>query len=70
MMGFGLIFLVLIIGVIAYAAGWRPDFLNGRSSQFSSKDANQTPLHILKERYAQGEISKEEYLEMRNDLER
>jgi putative membrane protein len=70
MMGFGLIFLVLIIGVIAYAVGWRPDFLTGRTSQFSSTDANQTPLHILKERYAQGEISKEEYLEMRNDLER
>jgi putative membrane protein len=64
MMGFGLLFPLLIIGVIAYAMGWRPEFLN----QGAPHQAQKTPLEILKERYARGEISQEEYHQMRQDL--
>jgi len=66
MMGFGLIWILLIVGVIAIALGWRPDFLQGR--QFTSQ-SGKTALDILKERYARGEISREEYEGMRRDLQ-
>lgn len=66
MMGFGLIFVILIIGAVAYAVGWRPQFNQTRSA---SNNQNQTPLDILKSRYARGEISREEYEQMRRDLE-
>lgn len=68
MMGFGLIWLILIVGVVAYLLGWRPENLNlGEPRQRRSEKA---PVEILKERYARGEITKEEYERMRADLER
>ena len=65
MMGFGLIFFLLIIGLVAYALGWRPQF----SNQAAPQENQQTPLEILKLRYARGEISQEEYQQLRRDLE-
>lgn len=68
MMGFGLIWLLLIVAVIAYLMGWRPEDLNlGRPRDRTDEKA---PLDILKERYARGEITKEEYERTRADLER
>lgn len=64
MMGFGLILTLVIVGGIAYALGWRPQLdQTGRASTSS------TPLEILKARYARGEIRREEYEKMRQDLE-
>jgi putative membrane protein len=62
MMGFDLL-LIVIVGAIAYAIGWRPQFRQTKSTQ-----TGQTPLEILQARYAQGEISREEYEQMRLDL--
>jgi putative membrane protein len=64
MMGFGLIIPVLVIGGIAYALGWRPQV-----NQTGPTQTGQTPLELLKERYARGEISQEEFDQMRRDLE-
>ena len=64
MMGFGLIIPLLLIGGIAYALGWRPQF-----NQTGSAQTSETPLALLKARYARGEISREEYDQMRLDLE-
>jgi putative membrane protein len=64
MMGFGLIIPLLVIGAIAYALGWRP-----QSNQTRPAQTSQTPLELLKARYARGEISREEYDQMRLDLE-
>lgn len=61
MMGFDLL---LIVGVIAYALGWRPQFNQTRPAQTS-----QTALEILKARYARGEISREEYVQARDALQ-
>lgn len=61
MMGFELI---LIVGVIAYALGWRPQFNLPGPAQTS-----QTPLEILKARYVRGEITREDYEQARHDLE-
>ena len=63
MMGFGLIIPLLLIGGIAYALGWRPQF-----NQSGPAETKQTPLELLKERYARGEITREQYDQMRLDL--
>lgn len=62
MMGFGLVFTLLVIGLVAYLLGWRPEV--GRLA----RPEGGTALEILKERYARGEISREEYEQMRRDL--
>ena len=64
MMGLGLIVPLLLIGLVAYALGWRPQF-----NQTGSVQTSQTPLEILKARYARGEISREEYDQIHRDLE-
>lgn len=61
MMGFELI---LIVGAIAYALGWRPQF-----NQPGPAQTSQTPLETLQARYARGEITSEEYGQIRRDLE-
>ena len=64
MMGFGLILTLGIVAAIAYAFGWRPQF-----NQTGRAQNSEAPLEILKARYARGEISREEYEQMRRDLE-
>jgi putative membrane protein len=64
MMGFGLIVVLLLIGVVAAAVGWRP-----QSNQMGSDQTTRTPLEIVKARYARGEISREEYDQVRMDLQ-
>jgi putative membrane protein len=64
MMGFWLIVPLLLIGAVASALGWRPQFNPTGATQTS-----QTPLEILKARYASGEISREEYDQIHHDLE-
>ncbi len=64
MMGFELILVVaVIVGAIAYAQGWRPKF-----NQSGPANSSQTPLEILKDRYARGEITRDEYDQIRRDL--
>jgi putative membrane protein len=64
MMGFGLIIPLLVIGGIAYALGWRPQV-----NQTGPAQTTQTPIELLKARYARGEISREEYEQVRRELE-
>lgn len=64
-MGFGLIFTVLIIGAIVYGLGWRPQ---GQNTLFTSPSNGKSALDITKERYARGELSQEEFEQIRRDL--
>ncbi len=56
--------LILVAGIIAYALGLRPQFNRIKPAQTS-----QTPVEILKARYASGEITREEYEQRCRDLE-
>jgi uncharacterized membrane protein len=60
MMGFDLL---LIVAAIAYALGWRPQF-----NQTGPAQTSQTPFEILKARYARGEITREQYELMKQDI--
>jgi putative membrane protein len=57
----GLILLVLIIVLIYFL------FKSSKTGGFGQA-SNETPLDILKKRYARGEITKEQFEEMRKDL--
>ncbi|MFO7790216.1 MAG: SHOCT domain-containing protein [Bacteroidota bacterium] len=54
----GLILLIVVIWVIA-------KMVKGNNQ---IQESNKTPLDILKERYAKGEIDKEEFEERKKDL--
>jgi putative membrane protein len=63
--GFGWVFMalfwVLVILAIVALAKWLSSNRNGGSTR--------RPLDILQERYARGEITREQYEQMRRDLE-
>ncbi len=63
MFGFFLIPLA-IIGTILFVLGWKPQLPQTKPPEFG-----QTPLEILKTRYARGEITREEYEQARRALE-
>ncbi len=60
-----LVFWALIIGGIALLVVW---FARNAGRASLTTGTGETPLDILKARYARGEISKQQYEEMRHDL--
>ena len=60
----GLLILVALVVVVVLLLSRSPA---GRGKA-ESTPASQTPLEILKERYARGEITREEYQEMGRDI--
>lgn len=69
MMGLGWIFMVLVwvlivVGIIALIR-WL-----GITSSNRNEAQQKTPLQIIQERYARGEIEQEEYEQKRRDLEK
>lgn len=63
-----LFFLVVIIGLaILLLSGLFPRMKDGERS-YRSSGRGEAPMEILKRRYAAGEISKEEFAEMREEL--
>ncbi len=63
----GALFALVIVGLIALAAAIaRPSHVTPMTPVSA---ANQTPLDILKTRYARGEITKEQYEQLKRDLE-
>ncbi|MBC8450183.1 MAG: SHOCT domain-containing protein [Chloroflexi bacterium] len=81
MMGFGmgglwLLFMIVFWVVIIALAVWLlsslfPGVKSISSSPFTAQrgELTESPLEILKQRYARGEISKTEYEDMRQSLE-
>lgn len=69
-MGFGLIFLVLIFGGVILLGLWmvKALFPNGQKPLESQKDRELPPEEILDLRYARGEITRDQYDQMKQDL--
>lgn len=68
-MGFGMLFMGLFWILLIAGAVWLAGvlFQTGRSQNFPGGD-NQTPREVLDQRYARGEITREQYELMRQDL--
>jgi len=68
-MGFGWIFWLVVIGVAIWAVIRLTSQNTQTRSDYSDSGKNrETPLDILKKRYARGEITETEYEEMRKKL--
>jgi len=69
--GFGLIGLlfnlVIIIGVVVLVV-WAVKRFTSGNTNWNQASGNQSPRDILQARYARGEITREQYQQMLNDL--
>ncbi len=68
MMGGGGIFGILILGLVVFLAIRLYNNSNGFSTRNNSYTRKNDPLETLKEKYAEGEISEEEYERKRKIL--
>ncbi len=66
--GYGGMFMgmILLIALVAAAIWW---FTKGAGSKDHGRLPRETPLDILKKRYAKGEIMKDEFEKIKKDLE-
>ncbi len=64
-MGFGWFFMI-ILGVLIIAGFLY--IVQAITSRYMRTDANETPIDILKKRFAKGEISKEDFERMKDDI--
>lgn len=68
-MGFGNIWMIIFWIVIIAIGIWALASLFPRAGDSTSTKSENDALTILKQRYARGELSKEEYQSIRHDLE-
>ncbi len=72
-MGFGLVFMIafwllIVAGVVALIR-WLLQSQTGRDQGAADRPRDKTPLEIVQERYARGEIERDEYEQKKRDLE-
>ncbi|NMC35270.1 MAG: SHOCT domain-containing protein [Veillonellaceae bacterium] len=68
-MGWMMFGMLLFWGVIIFAAVWFVGLLfQGGTSQSNSPDSSQTPSQVVDLRYSRGEITREQYEQMKKDL--
>ena len=69
--GFGMIIWIVVLIVVIWLIirlVTRNDATAGRGTQHTLPE-NESPLDVLQKRYARGEITREQYLDMKKDLE-
>jgi len=59
--------LIVILGIIWFAI-WLTNRMRHNTSMMDTPSAMISPIEILQARYARGEINREQYLEILNDL--
>lgn len=60
----------LLVVIVLAAAAIKYLFSGGTRSTSGSREDRNRALEVLEERYARGEINREEYLQKRDDLKR
>jgi putative membrane protein len=73
-MGFGLLFMILfwgliILGIVALVRWLMRESQAGRQQDWRAPPRDKTPLEIVQERYARGEIDRAEFEQKRQDLQ-
>lgn len=71
MMGFGFIWILIVWGVIIAAAIWLGKALLNRGGDLGgilAGGGNKSAIEILENRYARGEITREEFENMKKDI--
>ncbi len=63
-----MIFWLLILGLIVFAVAWFVRSAPGMSTQPPGAPRRSPGLDVLEERYARGEINRDEYLQKKQDL--
>jgi putative membrane protein len=69
---FGLVWIVIFVAIFALLAGGRRHHFHGGQCHRQNCQCDQSkegPLDIVKERYAKGEINKEEFERLKKDLQ-
>lgn len=69
-MGFGMGWGWILSLIIIVAIIWGISRYSGQNNIFNKPENNKTALDILNERYANGEIDKEEYKTKKRDIEK
>ena len=65
---FGLVFMLVFWGLLILAAVWVAKALFGNIQPHQRNDASRNPREILDQRYARGEITREQYEVMKRDI--
>jgi putative membrane protein len=62
------ILMIIFFFLMSGRRGFRPPWMQGSDRNHHESKDSETPLDILKKRYARGEITKEEFDQMKKDL--
>ena len=62
------IIMMVFVFFVFGRGGFRPPWMQGSDRNPRRSTGTETPLELLKKRYARGEITREEFEEMKRDL--
>lgn len=63
-----LLFIILVVWLLFYLLRGTPSYTPNQTV-YNNNTPSRKPLEVLKERYAKGEVSEEEYLRIKKNLE-